>query len=247
MNQLSRNLFITTAIVSLFSSNVFARSSTTDRHGIDYKGIAVSCQYPTLMDGWYMGAQIGYGPYRVRNRIDTPGTPEIISNLVASANGWAAGVAAGYGKMINPWFYLGGELFIDANNFDQNFVFSTGPTTSAYTNKTGNGPIYGIGLLPGIKLTPSTLTYARLGWNRVEIKTFEEVTDCDCSINNVSKTMGGFVFGIGIETLITSNYSVRGEFDHMYVNSYNTTSIYDTEVSASSNQYMLTFIYHAGV
>lgn len=202
------------------------------------------CAVPTLMSGSYIGVQLGYGPYRVRNSILTPGASTLTSNLVASANGWAAGALMGYGTMMNPWFYLGGEIFIVANNFDQNFSTANGPGSTTYTNLTGNGPTYGIGLLPGIKLTESTLTFIRLGWNRVVIKTFETVTGSASS--NTSKTMDGLVFGIGMETLIFTNYSLRGEFDHMYFSSYNTAGPYNTLVNPSSNQFMMSLLYHFG-
>lgn len=108
------------------------------------------CAVPTLMTGSYIGVQLGYGPYRVRNSISSPGASTLTSNLVAAANGWAAGALMGYGTMMNPLFYLGGEIFIDANNFDQNYSTANGPGSTTYTNLTGNGPTYGIGLLPGL-------------------------------------------------------------------------------------------------
>ena len=194
------------------------------------------------MPGWYMGAQLGYGTYRVRNSISNPASSGITSNLVAAANGYAAGILMGYGRMVNPWIYIGAEAFINANNFDQNYSYNNGIGTSTYINQTNSGPTLGIGILPGIKLTESTLTYLRLGWNRVTIKTIETFTGAVSGNRSISRT--GFVFGVGIETLIMDNYSVRGEFDHMYFNSYQSYNPYNTLVNPSSNQYMLSFIYH---
>lgn len=200
------------------------------------------CARPALMNGWYMGIQTGYGAIRVRNSIVTPGASTLTSNLVAAASNWSAGALFGYGTMFNPWAYLGGEIFIVANNFQQNFSSANGPGSIVYTNETLNGPTYGIGILPGIKFNESTLTFARLGWNRVVIKTNETVTGSVSG--STSKTMDGLVLGIGIETLMIYNYSIRGEFDHIFLSSYNTTGPYNTKVSPSSNQYSLALIYH---
>jgi opacity protein-like surface antigen len=199
---------------------------------------------PTLMHGAYIGAQIGYGTYRVRNNIFSPAGTTLGSNLVAADTGWAGGVLMGYGAMMNRWFYMGAEIFIDANNFDQSFIFENPESGVNYTIKTGSGPTYGIALLPGIRLTESTLTFVRLGWNRLVIHTHEQFTGAP--LNTTSKIVSGFAFGVGLETLITTNYSLRGEFDHMYFSSYNTTSFYNTGVSPAANQYMLSVIYHFG-
>ncbi len=203
-----------------------------------------ACPRPTLMTGSYIGVQTGYGSYRVNNSINSPAGTSITSNYPASASNWTAGALFGYGKMISSMFYLGGEIFINANNFQQDFSYTNGPAPTTYTNQTLNGPTWGIGLLPGIRFQESALTYVRLGWNSTIFKTNETATG---AVNgNVSNRESGFVFGVGIETLITTNYSVRGEFDHTYYTSYNTFSVYNTVVNPSSNQFMLSFIYHAG-
>ena len=186
-----------------------------------------------------MGLQLGYGTYRIHNNVQIPAISASF-NAANAATGWAAGALFGYGKVINRRFYLGGEIFFDGNNFEQTSDFAGG--TFPYSNQTTSGPIYGIGLLPGIKMTNETLTYIRLGWSRLEIKTKESIAGV--LINNVSKLTNSFVFGIGMETLITSSFSVRAEYDKMYFSSYNTDSFYNTKVSPSSAQFMLSIITH---
>lgn len=203
---------------------------------------AVTSCTPTLLTGWYVGAMLGYGAYKVENVVSNPLFSGISTSPNTAASNWSAGATLGYGRMINRLFYLGGEIFIVANNFEQAFNVST--PINDYNNRTLNGPTYGIGILPGIKLTPETLTYIRLGYNRVTVKTKEEVVGAP--INNISRGQSGFVYGIGMETLISTNYSLRGEFDHMNFGSYNTNGGYNTVVRTSNNQFFLTAIYHAG-
>lgn len=203
------------------------------------------CAVPTLMTGAYMGLQLGYGTYTVRNRVVTPGTTTYVADPVGGDNGFTGGIFVGYGRTIlYPWFYLGGEAFINANNFDQRFGISSGPTTPRYNNQTNSGTSFGFGLLPGIMLTKSTLTYVRVGWNVVIIKTNENINNG--SISTTSKNMDGLALGIGFNTLISTNYSLRSEFDHVFLSSYNTGGIYKTLVSPSSNQFTMAIIYSFG-
>lgn len=203
------------------------------------------CAVPTLMTGAYMGLQLGYGTYAVRNRVVNPFTTTYVSDPVGGDNGFTGGIFAGYGRILySSWFYLGGEVFINANNFDQRFGISSGPGSPRYNNQTNSGTSFGFGLLPGIMLTKSTLTYVRIGWNVITIKTNENVNGG--AISSTSKNMDGLALGIGFNTLISTNYSLRSEFDHVFLSSYNTGGIYKTLVSPSSNQFTMAIIYNFG-
>lgn len=239
MNRSSFTLKALTAALILASTTgmVFAKG-----YKGDFKGEA--CPPPQMLKtGWYLGAQVGYDSYRVRNSVTTPGTSSLVTNPVIAANGWVGGLMLGYGMMANDWFYLGGEIFANVSNADQNF--STGVTGSTYTNKFEVNSSYGLGILPGIKMTDSTLTFVRLGWNWANLKTNETITGS--AAGSKSNTSNGFVFGVGMETLIVDNWSLRGEFDHTWYSSYNTSApTYGTSVNPSDNQYMLGLLYHFG-
>ncbi|HTM64067.1 MAG TPA: outer membrane beta-barrel protein [Gammaproteobacteria bacterium] len=239
MNRSSFTLKALTAALILASASgaVFAKG-----YKGDFKGEA--CPPPQmLMTGWYLGAQVGYDAYRVRNSVSVPaGAATLVTNPTIAANGWVGGLMLGYGMMMNEWFYLGGEVFADISNADQNFSATAGGST--YTNKFEVDSSYGLGLLPGIKMTDSTLTYVRLGWNWANLKTNETLTGAASS--SKSNTSNGFVFGVGMETLIVDNWSLRGEWDHTWYSSYNTGGVYGTSVNPSNNEYMLGLIYHFG-
>ena len=251
MNAPSWKLVSIATAMTLASATAFANTDATDASTTARTKIPTiapttkvesTCPKTALHTGSYLGAQLGYGSYRVRNTIGSPGGVPLTTSLVEAANGWSAGVALGYGQMINEWFYLGGEVFINANNMEQNFNIGNTAPAYTYSNLTYSGPTYGIGLLPGIRITESTLTYGRLGWNEIVMKTEEAVTGGPNRTRSIARS--GFVFGIGIETLIADNYSLRGEFDHTYFSSYNTFSVYNTLVDSSSNQFMMTVLYH---
>ncbi len=201
---------------------------------------ASPCPVPTLMDSWYIGAQFGYGTYRIHNNITVPFTLD----PTIAATAWSAGVNIGYGKQFTRLFYLGAEAFITANSLEQSFNVTRGIIN--YTNEVSGGPTYGLALLPGLKLTPETLTYVRLGWSRLELQNYETASFAGFGsfTNSASKIKNAFVLGVGIETLIFTNYSLRGEFDHMFIGSYKTGGFFGTTIQPATNQYTVSIIYH---
>jgi opacity protein-like surface antigen len=222
----------------------------------DYKGEA--CPPPQMLKtGWYLGAQAGYDSYRVRENID--GVIDGVgfaSNPVINGTGWVGGLMLGYGMMMNDWFYLGGEVFGNFSGVDQNMssVLSTADGDNIQTSFQVNGS-WGIGLLPGIKMTDSTLTYVRLGWNWANLKQTGSAFDADAVpttfTGNKTNTSNGFVFGVGMETLIVDNWSLRGEFDHTWYSNYNAVAAgpvggpnINVSTNPSDNQYMLAVLYH---
>ncbi len=209
----------------------------------DYKDMAAACpKPPVLHDGSYIGVQAGYNSFRTRNYITVNGTDTYNSNSVAATNGWTMGALVGYGKTFRQWMYLGGEMYIDANTFDETYRITT--TNTFVTTEFSGGPIFGISLLPGVKFTETTLAYVRLGWNRAVLKTVQTSSDFDT--NNHSNNSSGYVYGVGLETLIATNYSLRGEFDHLYFSSYQTKAPCDcgARLNPTANQYMVSVIYH---
>lgn len=221
----------------------------------DYKGEA--CPPPQMLKtGWYLGAQAGYDSYRVRENIT--GTVEGVgfaANPVLNGTGWVGGLMLGYGMMMNEWFYLGGEVFGNFSGVDQNqtFTINTGTGSNMNTSFQVNGS-WGLGLLPGIKMTDSTLTYVRLGWNWANLKQTGSAFDATVPATvsgSKTNTSNGFVFGIGMETLIVDNWSLRGEFDHTWYSNYTAASVgtvagpnLSVSTNPSDNQFMLAVLYH---
>lgn len=202
----------------------------------DYKGEA--CPPPQMLKtGWYVGGQVGYDSYRFRSSYNDTA---IATSSVYNATGWVGGLMLGYGMMMNDWFYLGGEVFGNWSGASETNTVVAGADSASLKNESNAN--YGLGLLPGIKMTDSTLTYVRLGWNWANLKTVASNVTTSASKSNTSN---GFVFGVGMETLIVDNWSLRGEFDHTWYNSYNVgTAPITGTINPSDNQYMLGLLYH---
>lgn len=96
---------------------------------------------------------------------------------------------AGYGGVINQNFYIAGELF---------GTVATAELNNANGLKTTYG--YGASVLPGVMLSDHTLAFARAGIVRTRF-------------SNAGTSSTGGQFGLGLQTTVTQNIDVRGEYD----------------------------------
>ena len=239
-----------------------------DRNDNDFKGEVPPPCPPVMVlhDGFYIGAGVGYDSYRINHNSDfseqeTGDDIETISfSTNKSATGWMGGIFAGYGRYFD-WFYLAAEINANASNADSslNYSNSAGNSTSVDVEARTS---YGIALLPGVKLNDSSLFYIRLGYLRTDFKARVDNVDHDF-IDNVdssfsgsrSEWRNGFQYGVGIETAIACDVSIRGEFTHTSYNS-NTVSgsfvepatndsfSFDDKFNVSNNEFMLSLLYH---
>lgn len=221
-----------------------------------------------LRDGFYVGVGVGYDSYRIHQTTSADDVDPVNNTIFDtstlsmnhSATGWMGGLFAGYGRYFD-WFYLGAELNANTSDAETTFTTSTNITNpaSSYYVKMKARTSYGIALLPGIKVNDSSLLYARLGYLRSNFKVTETYTnpyDANTAITQSSSDWrNGFNYGVGIETYVAENVSVRGEFTHTQ---FNSTSVSQGITSAdntvrlasnskfkpSNNEYMLSLLYH---
>ncbi|RDI44549.1 outer membrane protein [Aquicella lusitana] len=242
MNLSSFKMKVLTASLILASSTgvAFAKGYKGEAN---YKGEAMAAPCPPpkmLKDGWYVGGQVGYDSYRVRQNINTPSTSDIIGNPVLNATGWVGGLFLGYGQYLTDLFYLGGEIFANVSDADENYSLTD--TVGTYNSKFEVNSSYGLALLPGLRLNDTSLGYIRLGWNWANLKGKENITGGASS--SKSHTSNGFNLGLGLETLVYENWSVRTEYSHTWYNSFNSGGTFGTKFNPSDNQFMLGVLYH---
>ena len=202
--------------------------------------VAVPCPTPpSLKSGFYLGGQVGYDAYRVRQSINLAGNDPDgdVLNPVIGANGWMGGLFLGYGAYFDDLYYLGGEVFGNASNAQQRFSLTD--TDGTYYSKVEVNGSYGIALIPGTKLNNTSLGYVRLGYSWANIKINESLPASSISKSNMSH---GFDFGVGIETVVLNGWSVRTEYNHTYYSSFNTS--FGTSFSPSDNQFTVGLLYH---
>jgi opacity protein-like surface antigen len=194
----------------------------------------------SLKDGFYIGAQAGYDNYRDHEKNVTSAPSYTTYSNTLSANGWLGGLFAGYGRFVSDVYYVGGEVFgnLSSNAKTQNIVTvdpTTTPLTVMNTRLTGRSS-YGASFLPGIKVNDASLVYVRLGYRWTSLRYQAWLNGNGSNYASKSTTEGGFNYGVGIETLLYQNWSMRGEYTHTSYGSFNNTiPLFNPGSSASSN------------
>lgn len=248
--------------LSLISSAVLLVATTAcfagSYKGENYKGEAMApCPTPLMIkDGFYLGAQLGYDSYRIRNSISaTSATETFNTNPAMNATGWVGGLFGGYGQYFNEMYYLAGELFVNTSGASSttttNHTYTTTGLDSLYT-KSSVGTSWGVSLLPGLKLNDASLLYVRLGYNQARIKGQASVMLNGVNLGSASKTSwrSGFNYGLGLESTFAPSWSVRTEFSHTNYGSFsNNVTVAgvgsgSANYSPSDNQFMVGLNYH---
>lgn len=198
----------------------------------------------SLKSGPYLGVQIGYDSYRISysgtNNLDGSASSSSINSV-----GFVSGLFAGYGQYFNNLYYLGGEFFVNDSSATATTTF-TMPGIGSVSDQYHINWSSGFSLLPGLKLNDKSLAYLRLGYNWVNMKIEESGSNASgiqtYSVN-VFNVSNGFMYGLGIESLIYQKWSVRGEFDHVNYSSF-TPKGSGFKFSPTDNQFLLGLIYH---
>ncbi len=128
------------------------------------------------------------------------------TSSVGNFRGMPLTINAGYGAKINQTIYLAGELFgiVGTSTLDSN------PSHGARSIKSTYG--FGASFIPGVMLSDTTMTYVRLG----AIKTH---------FANYGTTVAGGQIGLGIQTSVTQNWDLRGEYDYTKYNKFKGVSV----------------------
>lgn len=204
----------------------------------DYKGehevILAPCRL-VLKDGIYLGGGLGYDSYRLRQAIDvigSNGTP-IVATPAITANGLLGNVFFGYGQYFN-WFYFGGEVFVKYSRTGSGFGLNV------YDSDVSIRTSLGVSLLPGIKVTDTSLIYARVGYDRTRFKVNESGTLLGSDSRR--EWANGIDLGLGIETAIYRNFSLRGEYTYTSDSEFDTP--FETSYSPSNNEFSIGLVYH---
>lgn len=213
-----------------------------------------------LNDGFYVGIGASYDSYRIRNSLYTVNTAGAITNPstheVIGATGWNGELELGYGRYFDQ-FYLGAELAAAISNAEAKATSIDIDGDVDASQRVRARDSYSASLIGGVKLSEASLAYIRAGYINTKFRanTVIEGDELSAAVSeSVSKRKGGGVFGVGIETYLADNLSLRGEFDHACYKSFSlnhfppvlgvTTPIAVSKFKPSNNSYTLSLIYH---
>ncbi len=215
-----------------------------------YKGEPAPCPVEkVLKDGFYVGAQVGYESWRAVNSYsvtDATGTVTANGSNALAANGWVGGLYAGYGQYFQEAYYLAAEILVNTSGASQsnNNTIATSAVGGTMNSKFSVNTSWGVRLLPGIKLNTSTLLYIPLGYMSASLKGTTNVSNIPGTLTaSTSKSgyQGAFVYGLGLETAVYENFSIKTEFTHANYNSFSSGGV---KWSPYDNQFMLGLTYH---
>ncbi len=132
----------------------------------------------------------------------------VVNNSSSYGNfrGMPLTISGGFGGLVNQTIYLAGELFgtLGTSTLQSNPAVNHSSLKSTYG--------YGASVIPGIMLSDHTMTYARLG----VVKT---------RFSHYSKTVTGGQLGLGMQTSLTQNWDLRGEYDYTAYNKFSGMSV----------------------
>lgn len=154
---------------------------------------ALTITQANAMTAPYVGAGLGI-------------TVNTSSNVSANSAGSPANyrgvpfnVFAGYGGIINQNFYLSGEV-----------TGTVGTADLDNNNNLKTSYAYGVSVLPGVMLSDNTMAFLRAGVVRTRF-------------SNANETRTGGQIGVGLQTCLTQNVDLRGEYIYTGYRSFNST------------------------
>lgn len=213
----------------LASAVLAATSGVAFANGGTYAPVPVE---PAHEGGFYIGAAISrdVGDFETTIHPSAFISDELFaSDKLTWDQGTSQGVNGeiflGYGMLFQDHYYLAVEVLgsISSMKGDVNNVFeiATDDDFDAFTADASfrMNNTFGVALIPGFKISDSTLFYGRVGYVNSRFK-FNLSTTPEFGIEehfldqlSSKKSKGGIQLGLGLETMVTNNVSIRGEYD----------------------------------
>jgi opacity protein-like surface antigen len=176
-------------------------------------------------DGFYAGVTLGYDSYAPngRNRFVDGGVEQFRYRFDGSATGFAGGLYGGYGRMLAPSLYLGGEFEVSLSSAAETHATAVAIGGNVYSARVRQRHSWGLTptLRLGWEVVPALLLYGRAG---VSIQ--RQSTELGATRNGLvtdSRTEGAWIagprIGLGAEYQLTNRIHLRGEWNYTWLSS----------------------------
>lgn len=176
---------------------------------------------PSCVHSAYVGVAVSRDFFSVDN-----GNNDGFGSLDLGNDGFDGELNAGLGWVFQDHYYLGAEVFGDVTN----------TKISVADESVKNKYNYGIDLVPGVKISDSTMLYGKVGYVRGKFTADANVEGYNFSD---STNRNGLQLGLGMETMITNNVSAKLEYDYNYFSKFS-----DTDTRPVVDQVKLGVAYH---
>ena len=171
-------------------------------------------------------------------------------NFDWNADGVDGELLVGYGMVFDDHYTLAAEIFGDISSDRGRFNESI--TLPSFTTSFDNASLkinnsFGVSVKPGFKISDSTNFYGSVGWVISRFKVdrgfpgnfanngFAPITPTNFFVvnpfvsgsdfgNGRSKSRSGIQLGVGMETMVTQNVGIRGEYDWERYGNFNFSS-----------------------
>ena len=148
--------------------------------------------------------------------------------------GWNGDLFAGVGYTFQHRYYIAGEIFGSLSNAKLAY-YDKNAAGKFYKEELQAKHSYGISLIPGVKLSDSTMMYGRVGLNQTKFECKEKGT-------SESKNKSGLQLGLGVQTMVANNVSLRMEYDWNHFGDIKAKGIKADNLT--TNQVKLQVAYH---
>jgi len=181
----------------------------------------------------YLGADLGldYGRWQVKDVTTATRT--------SSASGTFGNLFLGVAWSPNESFYVGLEGFGSISSTHSSHTQINTSTIPATINIRMRDS-YGVSVLPGFKFSQASLFYLRFGFVRSLFNFHQTIVPVGSSSNLHRTIASGGQIGIGLQTGISTNWAVRGEYDY---NSYRNFTVFGNKVTPHDNQFKVGLLY----
>jgi len=157
--------------------------------------------------GCYIGGNVGWARAKVEATFNGVG------DFDRHTDGFAGGGQVGCDYQFASNWVIGAQFLLDWTNREESRVSVLFPADTIHARMRGFGTATG---RLGYAFGPSFLFYGKFGWGGYRTNFTVTNTATGVELANGSRTQSGFDLGVGGEWMITRNWSLWVEWDHIF-------------------------------
>lgn len=195
----------------MFKKAIIASAVLAASTGLAFANGGTYQPAPSCVHSCYVGVAVSRDFFEINTNAGR------LNNVDLGNDGWNGELNVGFGWVMQDHYYIGAEVF--------------GDVTSAKINLGGfsvkNKYDYGIDLVPGVKISDSTMLYGKVGYVRGHFSNVP-VGLVGARVVTGSINRNGLQLGLGLETMVTNNVSAKIEYDYNRFSKFKNTNVRPT-------------------